>query len=72
MVECPQRGQKAPADRFAPKELEIALARVRGQLRGLPEEPEAEPPGLRRPPGAGEVVVAQRVQRLVRHHGQAP
>ena len=45
---------------------------MRRQLRGQPEEPQAEPLGLRPPPGPGEMVLAQRVQRLVRHGGQTP
>ena len=57
-VEGPQGGEEAEADGFAAKELEVVLAGVGGQLRGKPEQPEAEPLGLRRPPGAGEEVFA--------------
>ena len=46
MVEDPQGRENTVTDRFAPKELEIALAGVNGQLRGFPEEPEAEPLGV--------------------------
>lgn len=65
MVEGSQGGQQAAADRFAARELEVVLARMGGQLRGKPEEPVAEPFRLGRPPGAGEEVFAQRVQRLL-------
>lgn len=61
----------AASDRFAAKQTKVDLARVAGQLRREPQEPEAERLGLRRPPGTGEEVFAKRVERLAGHDGEA-
>ena len=50
MVQSPQGREEAEADGFVAKQLEVALASMGGQLRGKPEQPEAEPLRLRRPP----------------------
>ena len=43
--------RRPEADGFVAKQLKVALASMGGQLRGKPEQPEADPLRLRRPPG---------------------
>ena len=72
VVQSPEGREEAEADGFVAKQLEVALASMGGQLRGKPEQPEAEPLPLRRPPGARGEVLAPRMQGLVAHDGEAP
>ena len=51
VVQSPERSEEAAADGFAAKQLQVGLAPMGGKLCGKPEQPEAEPIRLGRPPG---------------------
>ena len=72
VVQSPERSEEAAADGFAAKQLQVGLAPMGGKLCGKPEQPEAEPIRLGRPPGTREEVLAQHMQGLVSHDGETP